>query len=377
MFSFLKPLTVSVGSLSKVILLVATAIVVAISLFRNKCRFNLNSLWIFLVTAVLILGLFVCDFIFRNNTMLFENAYHFIINGIVPMFLLINVKDYKKLLWWWCTLTVTAGAMFIADPFMNYVLSGGYMPFGFNHMLPAFIGSIVLLLHYRKKWAIIPAALFFVEMLIYANKGSVLTAAVFCLLFVFFMRKLKNKKIMYVVVIVAFLLIVLFELRFVIFDMFYDLALKIGVDSYSLKTFREMLYVSTDRIFSLRTDIWDMCAIELESSWASGIGIGAFQAKHGGYAHNVFLDIAVSSGIFAAILFALILARSIFDFKKYDSDKKTFMFIILMLWLFPMQISLSLWNYAPFWIYFGVHLQSLKIGLKKKEPPTIDQPEEV
>jgi len=70
----------------------------------------------------------------------------------------------------------------------------------------------------------------------------------------------------------------------------------------------------------------------------------------------------------------LMLVTSIVHFKKYDNYKKTFMFIILMLWLFPMQISLSLWNYAPFWIYWGVYLQSLKLGFKK-EPAGINPTE--
>ena len=374
MFSFLKPLTVSVGGLSKIILLGATALVVVASLFYNQCRFNINSFSVFLITVVILLAAFAWDILFRSNSVLYDDLYHLIINGIVPMFLILNVKDYKKLLWWWCTLTLAAGVIFLADPFMGYPLSGGYMPFGFNHMLPAFVSSVSFVLYYRKKWALIPAALFFVEMLIYSNKGSVLTAGIFCILFLLFSRKQKRKKILRIVIPIAILIGILFALRFVIFDAFYELALKIGVDSYSLRTFREMLYVSTDRIFALRTDIWELCAIELEQSWFTGIGIGAFQEKYGLYPHNVLLEIWVSCGILATLLFLLMLVTSIVHFKKYDNYKKTFMFIILMLWLFPMQISLSLWNYAPFWIYWGVYLQSLKLGFKK-EPAGINPTE--
>lgn len=376
MFSFLKPLTVSVGGLSKVILLAATVAVLIVSLFYNKCSFNINSFCVFMVIVVGLLALFSFDMIFRSSSMLFENLYHLFIYGLVPMFLLINVKDYKKLLRWWCILTFAAAIMFIIDPFIKYKLSGGYMPFGFNHMLPAFVSSMALLLHYKKKWAIIPAALFFVEMLMYSNKGSVLTAGVFCLLFILFLRKQKNKKTLRIVLLITIAVGILFALRFVIFDAFYELAIRIGIDSYSLRTFRELLYVSPDRIFSLRTDIWELCMLELKDNWFFGIGIGAFQQKYGLYAHNIFLDISVSFGIIATILFAILLIKSLFDFKKYDKDKKTFMFIVLMLWLFPMQISLSLWNYAPFWIYWGVYFSSLKIGFKKTEPDSLVTTEE-
>lgn len=366
MFSFLKPLTVNAGGLSKVILLSFTLLILLAYMTYNRLFFDLSRFLSLTVMLSFIALAFAFDTVFRGNSVIYQNLYHFIIYGMVPLFLLINVKDYKKLLWWWCTLTLLAGLLFVADPFFGYRLSGGYMPFGFNHMLPAFLSSIVLFLYYRRKWAIIPAIVLFVELLMYSNKGSVLTAGIFCLLFFLFLRKQQNKRIFHIILIILVIAVVLYLLRFVLFDLVYDFAKSIGVDSYSLRTFREMLYVSTDRIFSMRTDIWAICLEELKQNLFLGIGVGSFQARYGFYPHNIFFDIFVSSGIFATFVFIILLIKSIFDLKKYNKDKTVFLFVILILWLFPMQISLNMWSYAPFWIYWGVWVSSCRIEQKSR-----------
>ncbi len=354
-FSFLKPLTVTLKSYSTLILLVSAIAIIAIYIFVNLnrlSRMNFLRFLIFLLSLFIVAG---TQFVFWNNSMLFSCLYSFCIYGLIPAFLLINVKNYSKLLKYWCYTSFVAGIIFLPDPFLGYQWSGGYMPLGFNHLLPAFGACIVLWLYYNKKWSAFAALILFAEMFLYANKGAALTAVVYFAVFYLFAKKENsNKKVLCAVLAMIITIIFVYIFRFQIFDFVYDLAQNLGINSYALKTFRELLYTSGDRIYSQRIDIWIQCLEEFAQKPIFGMGIGGFQAEYGYYPHNVFLEILVSFGIFGLSFFIIAILAGIKYIKKTtDADKKTFLLMMLILWILPMQISLSLWNYAMFWVYWG------------------------
>lgn len=353
-FSFLKPITTVAGGLSTLILLATTGVILMTAFIHNGIIFNANLLR-FSLFAVGMLLLLATNMIFFNNSTLYSNAYDFCIYGLIPMLLLINVRDFSMVLKYWVYMTFAIGILFLLDPFFGYRWSGGYMPLGFNQLLPAFASCMVIWLHYRKKWFMLFSAVFLIATLVFANKGSFIAAVAFGIVFFLYIKK-QRKAILLTLLGGALLLIIAYQFRFQIFDVFYDFALQLGVPSYSMATFREMLYVSPDRIFALRTDIWDNCLIEIQSHPIFGIGVGAFQSKYGLYPHNIFLDILTSAGWIIFIPFVIILIVSLFSIKKMPHDKKIFMIMILFMWIIPMQMSLNMWNYMIFWIYFGVFM---------------------
>ena len=89
--------------------------------------------------------------IFRPNNLLGQYYYNFIIYGIIPLVMLLEVEDFEQVLYWWSFWAIIVGIMYIADPFLGYQWMGGYMPYGFEAMLPAFSGTCVIFFHYKKK----------------------------------------------------------------------------------------------------------------------------------------------------------------------------------------------------------------------------------
>ena len=372
-FSILKPLTVTFRSVSTLILLSSTAAIVLAMLWFHRDKFSMPKILKLLALVMTIGTLFALDYLFRYNVVLPEYAYHFCIYAVVPLFLMSFVTDYGKVLGYWCRFAVAIGILFLADPVLKYPWSGGYMPFGFNHMLPAFFGAAMLVFYERKRWPIVLLLAFFVELLIYANKGATLTAAAFLVvLYILFglgrttvvgMDQVRKRT--KVILAAALIVLVLFMPAVNILGMILDY---FGISSYALNSIR---YGGLERIVNLRTDIWvDVWQKFLENPLL-GTGIGTYQAAAKVYAHNVFLEVMNASGLIALAFFIGELGSSIHmmldSIKKKGIDERNMFFLMyFVLWFFPMLISLTLWSYMPFWIYWGLYLY----GPKKNIGPT-------
>lgn len=356
-FSLAKPVTTAVGGLSTLVLLMIAAVILLVYIFTNIGDLNFTNLLRFIAFFLLMAAFLGFNVLFAGNAVVYQHIYNFIIYGVIPIFLLINVRDYSKVLKYWSYIGVLQGALFLLDPFVGFKWSGGYMPLGFNHLLPAFAASVVIWLYYEKKWGLIATAVFFVDMLINTNKGSPLTAVVLFVLFFLMMRKIKyNKKATGAILGLSALAGLVVALRFQLLELAVSLAKTLGVSSYSLNTLKEMLYKSPDRIFASRTNIWDDVILAFKDSPIFGIGIGTFQNETGKYPHNVMLEVLSSSGVFALVFFCIMIVVSALSIRKLKGDKKVLMFTFLILWIVPMQISLSLWNYMFFWIYWGMFM---------------------
>lgn len=365
-FSILKPLTVTFRSVSTLILLSSTAAIVLAMLWFHRDKLSMPKILKLLTLTVSIGALFAVDFLFRNNALLFENAYHFGIYAVIPLFLLTFVDDYGRLLHYWCRVAVAMGILFLADPLLQYPWSGGiygYMPFGFNHMMPAFFGAAVLVFYERKRWPLVFLALFFGELLIYANKGATLTAAVFLvILFVLFgfghsgkMEMAQVRKRTKIILILAVVGLVLFMPAI---NILCEIMEYFNIRSYALNSIR---YGGLERIIGMRTDIWVDVLQEFVKNPLFGTGIGTYEANAGLYPHNVFLEILSASGIVALAFFLGMLCESATLFfkrleKRGMDGYNMFLLLYFVLWFFPMLISLTLWNHMPFWIYWGIYL---------------------
>lgn len=363
LFSVLKPIAVAFPAVSTVLLLVATVIIVGLSVYVGSLHFRVDHFERFVWLMAYLVTLFGLEYIFRNNEVLPQYAYHFCIYGVVPLFIMQYIQDYTRLLKYWCHFAIAIGLMFLADPLLKYQWSGGYMPFGFNQMLPAFCGAALMFFYYRKTWAVPLMMVFLVELLIYANKGATLTAAAFAVvLFVIFgIQTTKNtgaKAIVRRVAWISGIAIVLF----VCFDPllgFLTGALDyLGISSYALNSIR---YGGIERIIGVRTDIWTDVLTEFMKNPLFGTGIGTYQAHAKMYPHNVFLEVLNASGFVAAGFFAAMLLRSIWGFvtayKKKDNESLCMVALLyFMLSFLPMMISLTMWSYMPFWVYWGIWL---------------------
>ena len=284
-------------------------------------------------------------------------------------FLLIcsKINDYKKLLWLYAIFSIINGLIYFFDPINSYEISGDYMNFGFSQMLPAFTGGIIFLFIFKKKYGVIFAIVFFIQMFLYANKGATICAV--CLMAISYIFFNDNKKIVLrrAFIIIILLCIVIFNTDGVC-EWLIETIKSLNIETYSLITFLNMLQNNGDKVYHVRTDIWKSAIQLFNQKTIIGNGIGYFEANFNGYTHNFFLDIAVSSGLIGIIIIMFILVISIKRMIKiHNIYKKFFLMIMFVIAFIPMMFSLTYWTVMPFWIYLAIIFCSKKEEVLENE----------
>lgn len=349
--AILKPLTIAVSNSTQLLLFFYFLMFFAI-LLKNKFILNFSGKLNVILSILVLILCFIFDFSFRKNSMTLSLFYDFFRCGIIPFIFLTFVRDYKKLLFYWGIVSICVGVMYCLEPINNYQLTGNYMQFGYGEMLPAYLGSIILTYFFQKKWTIPLAMLFFLELCIFANKGAILAAVLSFITIIFLTKNKVDFKLYFFIALIAFLIII-FNKN--ILGMLYVIAKKLNFNSYSLNTLAMMLNGNTESILNLRFDIWNDVTALSQGHFIEGRGIGYYMSIYQTYPHNVFLDILIHNGIFFVLLFCYILSKSMVKIKRMKNEyKRNFIICMLLLWLIPMNISLTLWQYMPFWIYFWI-----------------------
>ena len=271
--------------------------------------------------------------------------------GVVALFLLMNVKDYQRVIYWVVRFSCVNGALLILDPFFEYQFNGGYMPYGFNMLVFSFTGLLFGYFYYRNRNFLVPIVIELLMISFFGNKGACI-AALCLLLGAMILSGSKVKRVFYSVVaglgILGWRTILLLII---------DVAQYFGVTSYSIKTMKMMLSSNADIIFSARTNIWDEAIIWILKKPVFGHRVGAFEAVTEVYAHNIFLDIAIAFGFVGLIIFVILLLHSVYQmYRNPCKEYKLFQLCCFFCWIIPMQISLTLWNVIWFWVYWGMYL---------------------
>lgn len=353
LFALIRPIVLTASN-STLVLACATFFILVYSVFSNHFCITGNNRKIFWSLCGGIFFLVLIDMLFRNNGMQTIELYNFLIYGVIPLYLLRNVKDYNPVLKYYSIIAIITGLLFAGDPFIGYPMSGDYMSFGLVGILPAFCGAILQTFYFKHKAMWLFIALFFLELLIFANKSASLCAiVVFCAAYVFFSPSAKNRWKKTILIIISLLL--LWALRELILDEMVKVASKMGYTTYALTTFKMMLTGKQEVVLSSRLVIWERVIDEIKDSLFLGKGIGYLESTSIGYAHNVFLDIIASFGIVGGAFFVWQLVRSIMKIVRFQNhDRAVFAVVILISWLIPMMFSLSFWKAMNFWIYWGV-----------------------
>ena len=352
-FVILRPVLTKYSYISKLILTIEVGILIMIYLYNSKFRINSNNTIRMFICTFFVSFWFAMDFIFRRNTLTWEYYYYFLIYGFLSAIFFINVKDYEKLLKYWILIAIVGGCSVLADPFNKYAISGGYMDFG-TAMLPAFAAGVIAYEYYKVKLILPLLIVFLLEIILYANKGATFSAFGIILFLVIYMTKDSKKRINRVVLIVIFAAIILLFYSSILINLS-KLADYFGVSSYSLSGVNS----SDVRLHSyyIRNDIWNNVGIELKKNWFIGLGIGGFEVIYSNYAHNFFLDILITHGIFIGTVVFLIIAVFIKNtFKCKHREKFIFSFVILLLWILPMMFSFTYWKVHNFWIFLIISI---------------------
>lgn len=355
LFSLLHPFVVS--SSSSAIILFSSSVIALVVLYayivmHNKIKISFRA---GLIMCSVIIFLLFFDLLFRDNDNISNYMYDFSLNGILPMLFLVTVREYKPLLWFYAHFAILTGLIYLLDPLLyNYKWSVDYMQYGYNYMMPAVFGSMLMFFYFKKNIYLPIIFIFTISIFIFANKGVIFAEVVGFIYYYLNVYK-KNKVSIYkyaFVILLIFLVIYNFE---VLIYYGFNIAnmLEIG-DSYSLNTFAVLFSSDSSYVVSQRTELWDFALKMLEEKPLLGWGVGWYEKfSTQPYPHNFIYEILVEYGLVGGILFSLFFVISFRKLlKTVDFEKKVFLFTLLILWIIPLSISLTFWKTTYFWAFW-------------------------
>ena len=347
-FVILKPILTKYSYISIYLLMAEVFLLLMIYVINSDFKLNLVNTEKMFIFFVLVSGVFLLDFVFRKNSIIFKYYHYFLIYAVLTAIFFINVKNFEKLLRYWTIFAIIGGCIYILDPLYSYRVSGGYMEFG-SAVLPAFLASIIGCFYYKIKYILPITAVFLLDIVIYGNKGATFSAIG---AIIFFTRHLKRTCLL------LFSIIIAFFLKYQILKILIKIANYIGIRSYALIGLEESISLGGKLdSYSVRNGIWGNVILELKHNLFLGMGIGGFEKTYGNYAHNFILDILITHGILLSIIILVIIfifIRNTINIK--NKDLFIFAMSILLLWSLPMLFSFTYWTVSSFWIFLIINM---------------------
>lgn len=203
----------------------------------------------------------------------------------------------------------------------------------------------------------IPLFIMFPTFIAEANRGGLVSIVI---LFYFLMIKSINKKDMSVrnkwiinIILLTGMLLGLAYYREIIKFMYNFLQAR-HIDNYAItKMYRGIL---DDNITNNRDDLYLFAWNGFKDSPIWGNGIGAFHVKHGGWPHNLFLQILYEGGfiLFLTVLVPAIKIIIFFVTNNKITSEEYGIFVILCAMSFPkLMFSSEIWDTPAFWLLFA------------------------
>jgi O-antigen ligase len=341
---------------SFLVLLVPTIVVVLLSCILNIRSSILKRYPLILMVGVILLILIYLAF--SSTSASFTYSYYFLIYGAVPLFLLFRISKLDVFFKYFAYFGLAIVLLVGGDPLNDYLMTGDYMGYGYLVMLPAF-AALFIGRKYYKMWWLLPLELVaLILIILYANQGAILSAFSLILFSILLIDKpSRRQKFIYVMGIALAVLLVLQAKP--VLEWGIDLAKTNGQSSYALEKAYKVLDGDADGL-SGRSEHWDNALVMIAEKPVLGHGIGAFESKHGIYAHNLLLEITVSFGVVGLIMFLCYIAFYIR--KMLISERKSRLSYVLgiSIGVIPLMFSMQ-----PFiWYFFWVFTMNLNIIAK-------------
>lgn len=358
-FMILKPINTLIPSLSTLVLFLNTLITLSISLVNNKLKFNIKNVKA-IIFIIIIWGINSIYLILNYNSYSLVYLYNFVIYLGVPIFLFSYIKKLDNVLLYYCRWGVVAFFIYFFEPFTNYKMTMDYMGFGFNGMLPAYIGIHTLRTVFKKRKLIILEIICMIQILLFANKGALISAIVYICLISVFCKKLNIKKIIrYFIIIIIF--IFLLSLATDILISIQKFLNNNGISSYSINTLVSFFKDGKNTSLDSRNILWDNARSLYYINPILGLGVGAYESIYGIYTHNIILDIFIFYGVLGITIFTILIIRSLYVILYSDKKEKIFGIIVFSLSFPTLLLSINLYLSWSFWI-----LMSFGFLMKKR-----------
>lgn len=343
-YVFLARIIPNYSNISTVILFVNVFLVLLVSIIYNikNLKFTVKELILYFI--IIFYAIIDCNFRFNEFT---NQIYiYMIIFAIIPTFLFLRTKKIEKFFNIYGFFSIIIAISFILDPFQEYKYSGDYMGFGYNAMVPAYLGLYILMRDKKNIWLKILCGIVAIEIVFFANKGAMFTILLFTLLYEVLIKKniLKN------IIILVIGCILLITSNFII-EGIYKWALNNNIDSYSIKTLYQMSNKTSSGL-SGREYIWEKAISELDKNMLFGNGAGYYRTtNNGSYSHNIIFDILIEYGIIAFIIIVTIIIKGVFKLKKYEGENRLLGLTFLSLWFPKLFFSSYFQADMGFWLF--------------------------
>lgn len=353
-FTILSPITHAFQQYSKFILAIFAIGVVFLS-FLSLIIFNKKLPIKPIVLIIAVTLIIIIDFLIYLTSYNFMIFYNFTIYGIIPVFLLIQIRDWSLTFNCLYIIAIIVFSLFFWRPFFNNKMIGDYMQFGFQVVLPVFLIFDLYRKKYKNWWLILLEIICFLEIVIFANRSCLLAVVFYYFLYdLVFIKNIAKFFIKWCTIIIGGLLI-LTQLEFILIKVS-DLLTRLNIDSYAIRKYLVIIENGgIENFFSGRIEIWSAAWQLFLKNFLFGTGVSCFQVNNG-YAHNIFLDIAVQFGIFGVIVFFIILIKSIINnFNRNNTQTIKLISIFFCCLAFPkLLFSESFYNEFSLWCFLAM-----------------------
>lgn len=318
---------------------------------------------IFFLCGTILVIMLVSYFYYKQAPEIFSLLQNYIVWGIGISVILMQPYQLKTTLNAAC---ITSCFIIVLDLVLNYDIHYESMTWTYS-VFPCLSTMIVHFVYFRfetfkKKMLYIPGLILLFKFVLNANRGGLFSLA-FLVYFILLAKVDKENQYTQkrtVLAVVLLLVIFIFAVNFdVIISMAYDLTRKIGLDIDAVNKMYRLLL--SDNALNNRDALYEYAWNGFLHSPVWGNGIGSFSVNHGGWTHNLFLQILYEGGIILFLLIFMPLAKILmFALGDNHIHKEEYaLFVLLFSSSIPrLLFSTELWNTQSFWmlLVFGLLL---------------------
>ncbi|MED4016047.1 O-antigen ligase family protein [Sutcliffiella cohnii] len=349
MFIVLRVIWVYNADYSTIILGGLAFIMICISIIFNRNFISKTFLVGLVLINILIIALLL-DILFRNNGVISTRLYEFFIYGVIPIVLMSKVKNFKNFFQVYILLSIVVFFIYFLDPFNDFLISTSYMVFGFQVMLPAFLGFHIGRIEFKYKYFIIFEVITFWLILFFGNRMAAIACISFLIIIDIFYRNKSYKKILKYVLILLLSIITIINLESILENVSNYLEGK-GLSSYTIRSTLYYLNGTIDSYSAGRNILWENAIEMIKNNPIIGWGVGYYESIYNIYVHNFILEILLSYGMIGFVFFILLIMNSIIQIVKSEKYLKLFGLIIFCISFPKLFTSIYIFIEPTFWLF--------------------------
>jgi O-antigen ligase len=350
-FMLLRPFLHFFLPLSTVILFLYTLILIILSV-NGKKKFTINRNLFFIVSVIL--AIFAIDLVFRRSNYTFQYLYTFLIYGIIPFYFLSQIENPKKLLSSFSKISIFAFLLLAWVPiFSDLGFFADYMDYGFNLILPSYLGIHLGRKVFKKNWLLPIELLCVVAALFFSNRSVILNIALFYVVLHFFLKPTINGKLLFIIILTLIIVLISFFIDEFVFKA-KEILESMGYHSYSMS--RLAKYFSSNNSMSFfggRIEIWMYAQSMIKDNILIGSGTGIFQTEFGKYPHNLYFDIMTQYGVIGMLFYLILISISLIKLFAQSNYIKLVGITFLCMWFPKLFLSSYIYGDIGFWCFIA------------------------